>query len=97
MSILGNRHSLSILLRLWNRKDNGYQWIWLIRLQSIRGGFDWMHWMRIDKSDKKCKMIIEFKMIKFEFKTMERRERICSLKTAEITQPSIFSVFVLFD
>lgn len=52
--------------------------------------FGRMHWMRIDKSDKKCKMIIEFKMIKFEFKTMERRERICSLKTAEITQRSVF-------
>ena len=49
-----------------------------------------MHWMRIDKSDKKCKMIIEFKMINFEFNTTERRERTCSLKTAEISKRSVF-------
>ena len=49
-----------------------------------------MHWMRIDKSDKKCKMIVEFKTINFEFKMMGRCEIICILRTVEIIQRSVF-------
>ena len=43
--------------------------------------------MSIDKSDKKCKMISEFKIINFEFKTMEGREFLCILKTSRDMLP----------
>ena len=53
--------------------------------------------MRIDKSDKKCKMISEFKMINFEFKSNEETRTHLQSQNCGNNPTKCFSVSVLFD